>query len=70
MTRENQIKRVVEKLSDEFWADADDDGWHAMGWDEYYDLTIYPISNDIYDLETDRQIRFVLGEEPYEEGNQ
>ena len=59
----------MQKLADPFWDECPEGeaDWHAMGWDEYNDLTIYPIANDIYDLETDRQIRWVLGEEPIEE---
>ena len=65
--RETQIDRVVKKLTDDFWADTPEDEleWRAMGWDEYYDVTIYPIENDIYEWETDRRIQVVLGETPH-----
>ena len=66
-SRENQIERVVEHLTDLFWEDTPDEDreWHAMGWDRYYDLTIYPIENDLYKSETDWQIQVVLGEPPH-----
>lgn len=61
-TRENQIKRVVQILTDDY-----SPGLSDMGWDRYYDLEIYPIANDLYEFETDALIRRLLKETPVEE---
>lgn len=59
-TRENQIKRVVEILRNQFSGDS-------SNWERYYDLEIYPIANDLYEFETDALIRRLLKETPVEE---
>ena len=64
--RDIQIARLVRKLTNDFWADTPADAVEARGmdWEEYYDLTIYPIENDLNEFETDRLIQAVLGETP------
>ena len=45
-TREDQINRVVQILSDNY-------GEYDMDWERYYDLTIFPVENDLNEFETD-----------------